>query len=388
MKTLFLWVSIALTLLLSSWGSLAQTPANYTWSVSSNPNVSTVKWSANQISDFIHTITASDVQIRVGDFRFIDLLGNGSLELVANADISGRAFFNTVVIVRQKGSAFSFQKLHAINVESLSDVIADINNDGRQEMLVPTPLTPYLGGPFPQAKWTAIYSWSGSVYLEDSSSFASYYASNIVPTLQQALDKAKATSDPLLIALAQVEFDKASRLAAGVGSTAGTAMAQTMATSSDPKMRIWAASVLADIGSPAALATLSTLKQDVDPEVANYADSIQRSAKQDQCEKVEVKIPETINLASRKLIGVTVPIADRRGAEIKAVAVKSITFGEAGFEQSLVSCDDGGQQGIICMFRTANTGLQVGDGVAVFRAARPDGTCLVGLGAVQVVNIP
>lgn len=367
--------------------ALAQVPDSSSWNTSEVSNVMTVPWTAVQISTFLMSVTNTDDPISIGDFKFVDLLGDGNIQLLATADYSGRELFNTLLIVRRNGAVFSIQKIPTLGMDNLSGVAADLNGDGKLELLIPKPFTPYLGGSFPQVKWVAIYTSSGSIFTESSMSFATYYVSSILPKLQQALDAAKLTNDPVLAARAQLEFDKAVRVSTA-GSEVGIATAQVLSSNTDPNLRIWAADVLADIRSPAALRTLAILAQDPDPMVASYAKAAQREAALNSCERIAIDIKETINLASKDLIRVAVPINSIRGAERRALKIKEVTFGEVGHEQSLVNCNDSNRGGITCMFRTANTGLQPGDGVATLRASYVDGTCIIGQGGVRVIGNP
>jgi hypothetical protein len=166
--------------------------------------------------------------------------------------------------------------------------------------------------------------------------------------------------------------------------------AQALAGNSDPNLRIWAAFALVDIGTPAALSTLATLLPDPDPSVASYATSARNTGALEHCDRVSIAIQSggpqhLVNLASRKPVVVAVTVPTRGDARLER---KAVTFGAAGTEQSLISCDDEAKEGISCRFRASLTGLQVSDGVATLRAKRSDGRCVVGRDAVQVVNIP
>ena len=124
----FMWVC-------NAW---AQAPSQYAWVRSNSHNVSTVTWSRNQISSFIQSITDTNVSIDVGDFRFIDLLGNNKLSLIAAVDYSGRKFFNTVLIVSKTNQgSFTIQSIPTINLESLKGHILDLDRDGRARITHP-----------------------------------------------------------------------------------------------------------------------------------------------------------------------------------------------------------------------------------------------------------
>jgi len=378
-------LGVALFVLLVAGTTWAQTPGDYPWVSSASGNVSTIAWTTAQIGAYLTTATNPVDSFRVGDFRFADLLGDGNLELVATDDSSGRGFYNDVLVVRRIGTNLAIQHIPARNLESLSRVISDLNGDGKQELQLPTSLSPYLGAQAPQVEWTAIYAWTGALFQEQTANFAAWYIANVLPTPQQALANAQKGGDAVAIALAQLELDKAVRVSGG-GSTTGLANARALATSTNSVLRIWAAFALADMGTPAAQATLATLLQDPDPEVAEYAKVAQVEAALHQCTNVQISVltggpQHAINLSSGQPIKVSVGVPTRGNVTLVRT---SPTFGDGGFEQSLISCNKD-VKGICCLFTTSTTGLQVGDGVATLRAKLSDGSCIIGKDAVLVV---
>ena len=381
--------SLALSLLLGSFSAWAQSPADYSWTTANAHNVTTVNWTPAQIGTFLTAAIQPDDPLTVGAFKFADLLGDGNIELVATADVSGRAFFGDLLIVRRTGSlTFSAQHIAVLNLESLTDVVTDLNGDGKKEIIVPVALTPYLRGDFPEAKWTGIYTWTGSLYEEATSRFAEWYRSNVVPGLQQALDTAKQRNDSLAIALAQLQLDKAIRVSGGSAET-GLTTAQLLATNSDPNLRIWAAYALADIGTPAALVSLNMLLQDANPSVARYSQTARAQGTFNRCERIPIAIESggpkhIVNIGTSKPIVVALDVPTRGET---AIVSTSATFGTSGIEQSLIACDNA-IKGIRCRFRAGLTELQLADGVATLLAKRADGRCVIGRDVVQVVNIP
>jgi hypothetical protein len=395
----------AFTCVCSCWNAWGQTPADVSWLSSDPLNVSKTAWTPQQIAAFIVSTTVPSGPVTVGDFRFLELLADGHLQLVASVDYSGRAFFNEVVVVRKNGVRFAIQRIPTFNLEGLGGLILDLDADLKMELLLPTAFTPYLSGPLPQASWLAVYSWTGTIYEDRTSQYSSYYRSTVLPRLQGSLEAAIREGDEIAIRLAQIEYDKGERLS-GSGDTLGLSTAQALAGSSDPNMRIWAAAVFADIGSSEALAALSLLVNDGDAAVAMYAASAAKSGALEHCEHIKVRLQRIdgvpfINLASRRPIHAAVIDAGRGKAR---VITSSITLGEVGNEQSLIECDrdeedredgdhhkpgdekEGIRREIRCTFSTAASNLQIGDGVATLRARRRDGTCVVGRDSVVVAD--
>jgi hypothetical protein len=383
----FACVLVSLVLLAGARGAVGETPAGYAWDAARTVNVASATWSNDEIAAFIESITSAHHPVTVGDFRFVDLAGNGKLELVASVDYSGRRFFNTILVVRRTGRAFGVQALPALDVESLSGVVVDLKADGVRQLVVPTPLTPYLGARYPQAKWTAVYARSGAVYVESTAAFAAYYEAAVVPNLRRALANAARASDAMVVALANIEYDKAVRVLAGGDSGAGIATAQALAGSADPSLRIWGAAILADIGTPASTAMLGSLRQDADAAVTAHRGAARGKARTARCDRVDISVLGTVNLAASDPIRVT--IRDQGRVRHSAIVAESATFGQAGVEPSLVACNGGNKadgNGIECRFGARESGLQAGDGVATLYAKRADGTCVVGQDAIEVVD--
>jgi len=205
-------------------------------------------------------------------------VGDGNVQLVASVDYSGRRFFNTVLVVRRTGTGYAVQRLPALNVTSLAAAVVDLDGDGRQELVLPTALTPYLGAAYPQAKWDAIYAWSGKLYVESTATYAGYYRANVLAPLRQRLVNASVANDAVPLALARIEHDKALRVLPAANPDAGVATAQSLASNADPKLRILGAAVAADIGSPDAAVLLGRLAADGNRDVARYAKRSDRTA--------------------------------------------------------------------------------------------------------------
>lgn len=375
------------SLLVAAYGislsATAQTPEDLSWSVTDTQNVQNAVWTEDEISEFLGRAVSLDDKPSVGEAVFKDLLGDGKIELIATIDHSGRNFFNTIIIVRRKGGSFSSQEIPALNLSNLEKHLTDLNGDGRQEILAPRPLTPYLQGTFPRAKWIAIYGWTDSLYADQSKSFAEYYKNIVLPELETALTTARQVNAPIPLALAQAEYDKALRLSGG-DVESGLAFAQSLAERSDPRLRIWAAAILADIGTPFSIMALDLLTQDQDPEVSRYAKDLLNKSKQARCDSTSIKVLDIVNLDSRKPVRVVVQLSPVRGSERKLLDISSVKFGAIGAEDSLINCNNS-SEGVTCLFRPEHTGLRVGDGVATLRAEGKDGSCIVGQSSINVI---
>lgn len=374
----------------------AQSQTTFNWS-DITPNVASVSWTNQQIAAFLDNITASTVPSTVADFTFADLDADGQLELLASVDFSGRDQFNTLVVVRRINNSFAVQRIKTLGVESLSGIFSDINNDGKQELLVPTDLTPYLGGPSPQAKWTAIYGWNGSLLIDISSQMPTYYQTVIIPVLKQNLDDLQASAPgTVAVDIAQIDYDKALRIS-GVDPNAGLAEAITWSSNTDAMHRIFAAAVLADIGTTDALNILNALTSDTDPEVAIYAIAESRSVPDLHFTPIGIAIKpgdstSPINPNSKGKTPVAILSTSSFNA-VKSVDLSSLSFGSLGTESSLVFCNPNGEDvnndgllDLVCHFDTQATSFQNGDGLGTLKGKLKDGTAIKGSAPVVVSN--
>ncbi len=388
MKSLFQTSRFALfsSCMLLSYMAFAKSPADFSWNKEKPQNVTSQNWTKSDISTFIESTTASDGDVGISSFIFDDLNGDGKLSLLASVDYSGREFFNNLILIKYREKKYSVENLSVHNATDVTAIIFDIKNDGSKELLLPTALTPYLGGPIPQATYIKILGWNGSIYSNKSFEFSEYYRQAILPNLSAKLVQANQGSSPIEVAKAQIEFDKASRLAEYRTLEVGLQYATELASNAEPKLRIWAAYVLADIGSEQAHAKLKLLTQDSNPEVARHSKSIEERSLNSKCEQASISVSSKINIESNQPFPVSVEIANNSSLSKQEIVKDSVRFGASGFEQGLVACNNGNSNGITCLFRSRNTALEPFSGVGYFRASLDNGGCLEGKAAVTVVG--
>jgi hypothetical protein len=387
--------AILMAILLVPVFSFAQGPQVYSWDVNP-PNVASVSWTNEQIAMFLDSVTDSVLTSTISDFKFADLNHDGQLELLAAVDFSGREQFNTLEVVRRVQNAFSVQRLDAYDVRTLSGMTAGLASDGRQQLLVSTELTPYIGADKPQAKWTAIYGWSGPLLADASTQFSAYYRSAILGPLKRKLDSLRATApNSLDTDIAQIEYDKVLRVS-GQDPTAGLARALLWAGDSDPVRRIFASAVLADIGTNDALTALNTLLSDADSEVALDAKAAVQALPDLHFMPVQIDIKpgdatNPINLKSKG----TVPVAILSSPSFNAPATvdaNSLTFGSSGAAHSLVRCNGNGEDvngdrlpDLVCHFDSPSS-FQPGDAAGTLKGRLKNGTAIKGVDSILIVN--
>jgi hypothetical protein len=143
------------------------------------------------------------------EYRFTDLNGDGSLELVALADVSGRAFFNNLMIVYQTADApiparplepefegFLLRSVHGFEIESLDAALKDLDADGVPEIVASDLIEPDQGRTKRSATLPEIYKWNGRDYDKASPKFGWYYRKVVLPALESELQRLEALPQP------------------------------------------------------------------------------------------------------------------------------------------------------------------------------------------------
>jgi hypothetical protein len=241
------------------------------------PGTSVTSIRPSSVEAFIQKNIPSEEGVRVCDSRFLQLNRDGLNELVASLDYSGREFCNTVLIVSKVGSDFQSQSITAWNVQNVSQIIKDLNNDGISELVIPQPISDYNG-----AKCTAtsfrIYRWDGATLASDvSNSFSSFYTDR---ARELEKDIRSIEENPKLAASTKsdtescdyLELDKINR-SLGIDSSAGLDRAKVWMNSTDPSLRSKAVRELGEINSQEARTYLGVLSRDANLSVAAEARS-------------------------------------------------------------------------------------------------------------------
>jgi len=124
----------------------------------------------------------------VGEFRVVDLNDDGQLELVCTTDVSGRAFYTTLVVIfQQRGRlARAAVSTHGANMLNLGSRIVDLNHDGRKEVIVPQLMEEYQGYRS-VAELPDIYRFEHGALVKANLEFRAYYRETLIPQLKQKL---------------------------------------------------------------------------------------------------------------------------------------------------------------------------------------------------------
>ncbi|HET8796567.1 MAG TPA: hypothetical protein VFO89_02705 [Thermoanaerobaculia bacterium] len=216
------------------------------------------------------------VPVRVDSFRFVDI--EDETWLIAAADYSGRGFYGRLFIIRGSGES-RYATIDAWDVRDVGGRVADLDADGRVELIVTNLLTPYGGG-YPQATWRAVYALRDGRWRDSSRDFAEWYRAHELPRIEQEWKERSGVAprtdhDQASVDAAEMERDKVLRV---IGGDRETGLSTAIAWASDGRAyrRIYAATILADIATPAAQRHLKELQSDPDPHVAEAARAVRR----------------------------------------------------------------------------------------------------------------
>lgn len=183
---------------------------------------------------------------QIGEFRWVDLAGNGNYQLVLTEDVNGRHFYNALIVYgRDSSGTLRAQEIRGWEIGRLTDVIRDLNGDGNDELIIPTQqsCSTYRGaGAVPV--WPAVYRLANGHYVEAGKDFPRFYKNEILPKLNEAIASAKADRASAWLLM---ERDKILRML-GQNPTAGLRPAYQWMKSGDPELREDAAVVFCEVG--------------------------------------------------------------------------------------------------------------------------------------------
>ncbi len=177
---------------------------------------------------------------RIGQFRWVDLAGDGRCELVMTVS-TGPNYAALWVYWQDHFQAIA-------GGADLKEGIKDLNGDGKKEIVVYSYLDPAGGraalGSTPV--WPEVYRLQGERYVPASKDFPQLYDLEILPKLDKQIAKTLALQTGVAAAL-EMQRDKILRVL-GRDPNAGLEKARYWATTDDPEL-IWdAVDVFRDIG--------------------------------------------------------------------------------------------------------------------------------------------
>ena len=181
----------------------------------------------------------------IGEFTWADLAADGTYQLVVTED-TGRRFYNSLVLYdRDSAGKLHTQQINGWHIDNLKRVIRDLNGDGKDELIIPTPqfCATYRGvGAIPT--WPAVSRLENGHYVEASRDFPDFYENEVLPGLAKQIAAPRSGQPRVWLVM---ERDQVLRML-GRNPTAGLRASYQWMNSGDPELRTDAAVELGALG--------------------------------------------------------------------------------------------------------------------------------------------
>jgi hypothetical protein len=205
--------------------------------------------------------------VEVRQYKVIDLNKDGRDELVLTLNYHSTGNTAPVRVIFAGEAISSCQYLRGYTpYGQLEDAIADLDHDGKMEIIMAEWMLPYRGTK-PPVEWPVIYSLHGTTYIPEEKRFVEYYRKLAADLSQRIrryeldhpfMDSDTGNRETLKWVLPMC---KALRMT-GDNKKAGMKEAITWSTSGDSEWREVAVALLADIGNEEALRVLAEMTHD------------------------------------------------------------------------------------------------------------------------------
>ena len=148
-----------------------------------------------------------DVVADVYEYRFIDLNGDGWLELVALVG-GDRPSTGLEIVFQTPGGVpltdrltttyegFVIRELTGRDVPDLNGVLRDLDGDGIDEIVMPQAIGEIVGAAFPQAEIPDVFEWKNADYVNISARHPEFYRNEVLPGLEWQLRRLEALPAP------------------------------------------------------------------------------------------------------------------------------------------------------------------------------------------------
>jgi hypothetical protein len=175
--------------------ALAQQP-KLAWTVANLKTLNATFTGAQSVDLFLQGLSEDDFAVdpNAQEWAFVDLAGNGHLELLITIDPGGRDFVNALVCVWQSGATMKWQTIGGFDLENLPSRIVQLLPNGQHQVLVDDLLEQYQGAKaVPSIKH--VYAWGGKGLVLSDTKYKQYYRTNVLPELQEELKSLVSSPD-------------------------------------------------------------------------------------------------------------------------------------------------------------------------------------------------
>jgi hypothetical protein len=123
-----------------------------------------------------------------GEYEFVSFDRSTNVYLMITLDWKGDGSFTSLLVVKKEKDKLLAQEVRTggPSITNLSDIVVDLKNDGRQEVLIPRALGPQ-DGTMPPAVIPDIYQWDGKQLVQSNGAFKDYYAEVVLPHLREEM---------------------------------------------------------------------------------------------------------------------------------------------------------------------------------------------------------
>jgi hypothetical protein len=122
----------------------------------------------------------------IREYRFVDLAGDGKLELVCTADFGGNYTNNNLMVIAKTAKGYSHNDVETggFYIDNLDALIVSLRNDGTKQILL-TRIILGLTGPM----ITDVYKFNGAAIYKADAEYPEYYTQVLLPKLKAQISE-------------------------------------------------------------------------------------------------------------------------------------------------------------------------------------------------------
>lgn len=182
--------------------SLVQEASKLPWTAATIDEVKAQYSTKDEVESLVNAVYAQDpnedvasTPAHIQSFTFANLHGDGTFQLIATVDFSGRELYTNLAVIDNQNGKMTFKELHTNGAEfasKIDSVVVDLHHDGSKEIFVPRLLGKY-GDEQTSGVISEVYRWNGKEYANDSKHFKDYYQNTVIPNIKRTMEKVKQT---------------------------------------------------------------------------------------------------------------------------------------------------------------------------------------------------